>query len=142
MGISDLRCYMSDLKENGACVGDLLSLVQHFAERFPKTTGIAVHVEAKTPMSVPDRLTAQACQIIAEGMSNVRRHTTSTRAIISMACNNGHLTLRIANDVAVGAASTRFCPRSITERAAALGGCARVEQSAMNGTVVEVTIPL
>jgi signal transduction histidine kinase len=142
IGISDLRFYMSDLKENSACVGDLLSLVQHFAERFAKTTGIAVHVEAETPMSVHDRLAAQACHIIAEGLSNVRRHTTSTRATISMACSNGHLTLRIVNDGAAGAASTRFCPRSITERAAALGGCARVEQSATNGTLVEVTIPL
>ncbi len=142
IGISDLRCYMSDLKEHGTCVGDLLSLVQHFAERFAKTTGIAVHVEAKTPMSMPDRLTAQACHIIAESLSNVRRHTTSTRATISMACSNGHLTLRIANDGAAGAAATRFCPRSITERAAALGGCARVAQSATHGTLVEVTIPL
>jgi signal transduction histidine kinase len=142
IGISDLRCYMSDLKEHGTYVENLLSLVQHFAERFAKTTGIAVHVEAKTPMSVPDRLAAQAWQIIAEGLSNVRRHTTSTRATISIACSNGHLTLWIANDVAAGAASTHFCPRSITERAAALGGCARVEQSATNGTLVEVTIPL
>ena len=51
IGISDLRCYMSDLKEHGTCVENLLSLVQHFAERFAKTTGIAVHVEAKTPIA-------------------------------------------------------------------------------------------
>jgi hypothetical protein len=39
-------------------------------------------------------------------------------------------------------ASAPFAPRSITERATALGGSARVERHALNDTVVVVEIPL
>ena len=63
-----------------------------------------------------------------------------TRATISMACSNGHLTLWIANDVAAGAASTHFCPLH-HGACCSPWRCARVEQSATNGTLVEVAIP-
>src|SRR5439155_4762149 len=111
-------------------------------EQFAKMTGIAVHVEAQTPLDVHDRLAAEVFHLVAEGLSNVRRHTCSTQATISLACGNGHLILRIANDIAVGAEPAPFLPRSIMERAAALGGCTRVELCADYDTVVVVDIPL
>ena len=54
--------------------------------------------------------------------------------------HDDHLRLRIANDGA--AAPARFIPRSISERAAALGGQARVDHVAGLGTQVIVEIPL
>lgn len=142
IGIASLRCYRGALRDSSEPVAPLLPAVRRFAERFASATGIAVHVEAKIPLSVSDRLAAEVFQMVAEGLSNVRRHTSSAQATISLACCNGTLSLRIANEVGAGAASTPFSPRSITERATALGGCTRVEQSARNGTVVMVDIPL
>lgn len=142
IGLADLYCYTGRLKDRGERGGSLLPAVQRFAEKFGKVTGIAVHVEAQTPLGVNDRLAAEAFHMVAEGLSNVRRHTRSTRATIGLACRNGHLMLCIANDVAAGAAPAAFVPRSITERAVALGGCTHVEPSADNRTVVVVDIPL
>jgi len=101
-----------------------------------------VHVEAKTPLDVNGRLVAEMFQIMVEGLHNVRRHTRSAWALISFMICQGHLILRIANDVTAGEASRPFIPRSITERTAALGGHTRVEQSEGKETVVVVDIPL
>jgi signal transduction histidine kinase len=142
LGIADLYRYTGGLRGCRERRDSLLPAMQRFAARFAQTTGIAVHVEAPTALSVHDRLMAEVLHIVLEGLSNVRRHTCSTQVTLSLACANGHLSLRIANAVAVGAVPAPFVPRSIRERTAALGGRMRVERSADHGTVVVVDIPL
>jgi signal transduction histidine kinase len=83
-GIADLRHYMGELRENGAhdsglLPGGLLSAVQRFTKKFAEATGIVVHVEAETALPVYDRLAAEVFRMVAEGLSNVRRHTCSPR---------------------------------------------------------------
>ena len=142
MEVAALRLYAARLRANDEREDRLLLLAQRFAEKFTKATGIAVHVEAKTPLDVHSRLVAELFQIVVEGLSNVRRHTHSAWAIISFMICHGHLILRIANDIAEGEVSRPFIPRSITERTAALGGHTRVEQSEGKGTIVIVDVPL
>jgi signal transduction histidine kinase len=146
-GIADLRHYMGELRETGApesglLLAGLLPAVQRFARKFAEATGIAVHVEAKTALPVHDRLAAEVFQMVAEGLSNVRRHTRSAQAIVTLACHDDHLCLSIANDVAPGTVPVPFTPRSLTERAEALGGCVQVTWPEHGGTVVLVDIPL
>jgi signal transduction histidine kinase len=80
--------------------------------------------------------------MIAEGLSNIRRHTQAKRATIGLVREAGMLTLRIANDGARGAAAAAFTPRSMTERALALGGYARVEREGDDCTAVLVDLPI
>src|SRR5215468_551315 len=146
-GIADLRHYMGELRENGArdsglLPGGLLPAVQRFTKKFAEATGIAVQVEATTALPVHDRLAAEVFQMVAEGLSNVRRHTRSAQATVTLACDHDHLHLSIANDAVPGTTPTPFTPRSITERATALGGCAHVEWPEHGGTVIVVDIPL
>lgn len=146
-GIADLRHYMGELRESGArdsglLPGGLLPAVQRFARKFAEATGIVVHVEAETALPVHDRLAAEVFQMVAEGLSNVRRHTRSAQATVTLSCQDDHLHLSIANDVATGTMPTLFTPRSITERATALGGGAQVEWPEHGGTVIVVDIPL
>ena len=79
---------------------------------------------------------------VAEGLSNVRRHTDSLQATIILACRDSHLILRIEDDGAAGVVPAPFTPRSITERAATLGGHVRVEPRENGGSAVSVEIPL
>jgi len=146
-GIADLRHYMGELREPGArdsglLPGGLLPAVQRFTKKFAAATGIAVQVEAPTALPVQDRLAAEVFQMVAEGLSNVRRHTRSAQATVTLTCDDQHLCLRIANDGATGAGPTPFTPRSINERAIALGGGAHVEWPEHGGTVIVVDIPL
>src|SRR5262252_2416957 len=145
--IADLRQYMGELRDTGApesglLPASLLPAVQRFARTFAEATGIDVHIDAKTALPVHDRLAAEVFQMVAEGLSNVRRHTRSPQATVTLVCAHDHLCLSIANDTAPGTVPVPFTPRSLTERAAALGGRARVEWPAQGGTVVLVDIPL
>jgi signal transduction histidine kinase len=146
-GLADLRHYMDELRAKGArdsglLPGGLLPAVQRFAKKFAEATGIAVHVEAETTLPVHDRLAAEVFQMVAEGLSNVRRHTQSAQATVTLSRGDQHLRLSIANDAAKDSGLTPFTPRSIAERAATLGGRTHVECSERSGTVIVVDIPL
>ena len=116
--------------------------MRRFATKFSEATGIAVQVNARGDIRVGDRLAAEAFQIVAEGLSNVRRHTQAGLATVSLKCGNGFFSLHIENNGAGGSVPLSFTPRSITERAEALGGYAHVESLGQDGTAVVVEIPL
>jgi signal transduction histidine kinase len=140
-GIADLRRQVSALKENGKREGSLLPAVWRFATRFTEATGIAVQVEAEADIQVEDRLAAEAFQMVAEGLSNVRRHTRAAHATVGLACRDGCLHLRIENEGS-GDPPASFMPRSLSERAAALGGAAQVLRRENGATVVSIEVPL
>ena len=119
----------------------MAQLVRRFASRFSEVTGIAVDVQAEEDLVVEDRLAAEAFQMVAEGLSNVRRHTQSPLARVALALRNGALRLRIEN-FAGPETCPEFTPRSIAERAAALGGAATVLADVGGATVVQVEVPL
>jgi signal transduction histidine kinase len=142
IGIADLRNTMSGLKGGGEQGESLLPAVRRFATKFSEATGIAVRVNGRVDNHVSDRLAAEAFQIVVEGMSNIRRHTQAELATVSLKCADGYLFLRIENNGAAGSVPLSFTPRSITERALALGGHARVESFGRDATAVVVEIPL
>jgi signal transduction histidine kinase len=139
--MNELRRYLTGLKSGAGRVGVLLPAVRRFASKYSADTGIPVQVKGIEDLRLNDRLAAEAFQMVAEGLSNVRRHTNARQAEIEVTCDNTELILRIMNDNADSAAKTSFRPGSITERAAALGGVARVYAD-NDRTVVDVRIPL
>jgi signal transduction histidine kinase len=140
-GIGDLRGYVHRLPAAGNRENVLLAAVERFAATFTEATHIAVRVEGVCDLHINDRLAAEVFQMIVEGLSNIRRHTQATCARIGLARDSDYLIVRILNDGANDARPPCFSPRSISERAAALGGQARVEYIA-GGTQVTVRIPL
>jgi signal transduction histidine kinase len=83
-----------------------------------------------------------AIRMVAEGLSNVRRHTSSPRVTIGMACHREHFILCIENDGVVETTPAPFTPLSLTERAAALGGRVSVAGTATGSTAVIIDIPV
>ena len=141
MGIADLRLQVSALREGGERGVSLVPAVRRFAIRFSEVTGIAVEVQAEDGLRIEDRLAAEAFQMVAEGLANVRRHTHSPQATVGVALHDGALRLRIENP-AGPEAPPAFTPRSIAERAAALGGEAVVQAGVAGATVVLIEVPL
>lgn len=140
-GIADLRGYVHGLRGSGGRESNLVPSVKRFAAKFASATGINVSIEAKPDMHFNDRLAAEVFQMVAEGLSNIRRHTRATSANIVLRRHRDHLILRIENDTH-GAEAITFKPRSLTERATALGGRARVEQHDGASSAVVIEIPL
>lgn len=143
--LAAMREVVSGLRGAPGQAGALLaSSVQRQVERFSQLFGIEVQVSIDGKLPVDRRIAGELFHLVAEGLANLRRHTRARRASISLQSEDGVLILRIrdeldAQDEAAG--QRQFVPRSISERAAALGGATRVEVSPGGSTVI-VSIPL
>ncbi|HEX6605274.1 MAG TPA: histidine kinase [Chloroflexia bacterium] len=139
-GITDLRGFARKLPGEVAPEGSLLPAMRRFTDKFTDATGIAVALDVPADLYLHDRLAAEVFQIIAEGLSNVRRHTQAAHAAIHLQCRADQLHLCIENDGVDNAPA--FMPRSITGRATALGGHVSVGHPTPDHTAVLVEIPL
>ena len=149
----EMRRYIWGLRAGEERRDVLLPAIQRFVSKFASVTGIKVDVRTTGKIEVNDRLAAELFQIVAEGLSNVRRHALCNEARVEMAGEPGKLLLQIKNRrPEVGGPDlnggdhlndqTLFTPRSIAERAALLGGETKVSIDENNYTVVAVAIPL
>lgn len=140
--IQTLRGYVRGLREGAAGAGGGLldAGVRRFCSRFAEATGIRVQVATEGAGVRNDRLAAEVFQLVAEALSNVRRHTTAGAASVRLGSTDTRLEVTVANDAPPG--EPGFFPRSLGERAAALGGSVRVEQPPAGGTTVRIEIPL
>ncbi len=143
--IADLRSYVGGLRRGETPRDIFLPAVRRFASKFSAATGLNVEIRGSDDLPIYDRLAAELFQMIEEGLSNVRRHSTSSYARIDIAVNDGHLEMQLRNERLKRLGEASFTPRSITDRAAALGGQTFVytEKSDQKlDTVVRVEIPL
>jgi signal transduction histidine kinase len=149
-----MRRYVWGLKASEDRRDVLLPAINRFVTRFASVTGIHVDVMTRGKVEINDRLAAELFQIVAEGLSNVRRHALCNEARVEIACESNRLSLQIKNR-RPGETSdlhfsrdgnhnekTLFTPRSIAERAALFGGETKVSIDENNYTVVNVSIPL
>ena len=139
-GIDDLRGFVARLQGGEATTKGFTSIAESFARKFTEFTGIAVEVETAEGLLINDRLAAELFQMMAEGLSNVRRHSEAKRATLRLSESEGALLLAIENDGS--RVPPAFVPRSLADRAKALQGWVEVQAPEAGGTRVLVTIPL
>jgi len=139
--IEELRHYIHGLKRGERQYTTLLPALRRFASKFSSATGITVEVKAAKEIGIKDGLASEIFQMVSEGFSNIRRHTHSHRAEAELDYQDGVLVLNIKNSNDNGAQAS-FHPRSLAERAIALGGQLKVLTDDENRTVVNIRIPL
>jgi signal transduction histidine kinase len=141
-GIADLRQYVSGLRQ-GSSEGTVSpSTLVAFADRFSRATGIDVELHLADGLAKNNAVAQTAFPIVAEALSNVRRHTMASRAVVNLGLDNGWLRINVENPVAPDAKPEAFVPKSITERVAAIGGSVRVDPHSHGCTRVTVDIPV
>lgn len=140
--IDGLRSYVRGLKSPGDEESVLLASMRRFVDTYTETTGIDVELEVAGDLQLTDRLAAEVFQMVAEGLSNIRRHTQAMRALVLLGRRANNLVLRIEDEGVDGPAPSSFTPHSIAERAAALGGRVLVGRRETGGSAVVVEIPL
>lgn len=135
--IETLRGYARELRPD--CDGADLA-IRRFCRRFSEATGIHVELGA-LPTAMDERLGPEVVQLVAEALSNVRRHTSASRASVRIVTDGDRLRVVVENDGAAPRPAP-FVPRSLAERAASLGGRLVVEHPSAGTTAVAVEIPL
>ncbi len=139
--IYDLRNYAATLKDNVPMAGEfLMDAITKQTARLRRFYGIDVGINSEISSDLKGRLAAEAFHIVAEGLSNVLRHTSAKKAFVKVKCEKSALMLEIGNET--GDTIAEFTPRSISERVKALGGELRIEHRPDHQTVVHVTVPL
>jgi signal transduction histidine kinase len=142
--IADLRGYVARLRGSDcAWLGEhLLSGLREHVGRYRSFYGIDVELRSDASMRVTDRVAGEAYQIVCEALSNIHRHTPAKRAFVELRCDAEELAIEVGNECPPDAATAAFLPRSIAERARALGGRAEVQLRQAGHDVVRVAIPL
>lgn len=142
MTIGELRSGIRSLKsERDHPAGDLIGALHHHATRFAEDTGIPVEIDGLDNLQCGDRLAAELFQMTLEALSNVRRHTTATRAAVRFKTDAHYVRLQVENSGPSKERATPFVPQSLSERAAALGGYVTVDRHRDGRSQVEITIP-
>ena len=142
--ISDLRHYANSLKTGpGLQESEFLTILRKQAAQMQEFYGINIDILMASEMSVSDRLSTEVVQMVREGLSNICKHTVAQRGFIKIDCINGWLKIQIENESAgADGVFSDFMPRSLSERAAGLGGKVHVIQIPQGNTVVHVEIPV
>ena len=140
--IEELRRYVGGLRRGETQQSAFLPAVRHFAAKFSDATGLQIEITSGDDLPIYDRLAAELFQMIEEGLSNIRRHSSSSYAKVGISRQNGDLILQLRNHGRKGSEAVSFIPRSIADRATALGGNTTVYTDKNNETVVSVQIPL
>lgn len=141
--LATMREVVSGLRGDPGKGGALLSnAVRRHAARCGQLFGIQVEVEIERDMPVSRRLAGELFHMVAEGLSNIGRHTQSRWAWVALGMQGSELILKIRNKTDDGAnAASTFTPRSLTERAADLGGSVRIQRDELQTTVI-VSVPI
>ncbi|MGZ3181791.1 MAG: sensor histidine kinase [Telluria sp.] len=138
--IADLRAYAGTMAApggaDGCCAGALARLVAQMEQRW----GLQVLLDVQVGVELGDRLAAEVIQIVREGLNNIARHTAARAGKVSLRRLPRAIQIEIDN-AGTGDAAPHFVPKSISTRAAVLGGRTYVRCAAA-GTAVFVEIPL
>lgn len=140
-GADELRRMLAGQRANAAD-GDLITeSLGRLATQYREHFDIEFRFDAEPGVPVSDRLAADLLAMIGEGLSNIRRHTTSRWAKVRIYRDGEDIRLTLENERPAGGTAT-FMPKSIRDRAQGLGGNARVEHADTGDTIVHVRIPL
>lgn len=138
-----LRHYVKGLRGQGdAGRAALVPALHRQAARFGELYGIRVEIVTADSLRLGDDLANEAFHMVSEALSNIRRHTSAAVARIHIASEANRFTLQVTNPCRGDSAVKLFTPRSIAERARALGGTCQVESVLGGETVVTVQVPL
>jgi len=139
--IGDLRRYAGAVR-NGLDRSEqaVLMVLRQQAAQVRDFYGIDIAICVEGELNVNDRMAAEILQIVREGLNNICKHTLAHCGAVRLACADGLLRVVIENE-AEGSHAIEFLPRSICERASALGGNASVRRGA-GAISVHVEIPM
>jgi signal transduction histidine kinase len=141
--ITGLRHYVRELRDTASAGDHLVAALRRYTEQFQENYGINVEVVCQGDLLITDRLAAELIQMVHEGLINAWKHTEATSCVVRLDSVNNNLVLCIENNNAPqDAEPALFYPRSLTERAASLGGRVSIEHTGTNQTVIRVRIPL
>jgi signal transduction histidine kinase len=140
--IDDLRNFAVAFKTGGDKREPIfISALNQQAARVKEFYGIDIAISMAGEVNLCDRLATEVLQLVHEGLSNICKHTLAQKGRVNIQFSEMLLKIKIENENK-NIAVIDFTPRSISERAAGLGGVVHVTQGQGGNTVVNIEIPV
>ncbi|NMG74368.1 sensor histidine kinase [Aromatoleum diolicum] len=137
-----LRELVTGMRSGASGADDALApALRRQATRFSELFGIEVSVQCDGDLTIRRKLVAAIFPMLSEALTNIRRHTSATRADILVSTEADAYVLKITNAHDPAAPPAPFVPRSIVERAESVSGCVIVDLQRPGFTDLIITIP-
>jgi signal transduction histidine kinase len=127
----------------------LVPALRSLLDQQGRRASVAVHLSAKNmPENLDPEIQTTCFRIAQEAITNAVRHANATRLDVDLSCENGNLRLHVRDDgKGFDAESSQeqtvgLGLIGINERAALVGGRAKVVSSPNKGTTIETRLPL
>lgn len=146
--INNVRRIATDLRPDILDKLGLVDAIQWHTEEFEKRTGIkCVTALTEEDFTLNIEKAISVFRVFQEAMTNIARHSGASRANITLEIENGRIVLKIAdNGRGITAEeiekNTSLGILGMKERIMLLGGLWRIKGTKVNGTVVEIKVPL
>ena len=140
--VDDLRRYIDRLsgRAPAAPEQELVAKLEEQKRRYEDYHGMSIDLRTPAKLELTEEVAGETYRVVCEALSNVFRHARAREAYVELRCDDGTLAIEVGNESA-SSVSMPFMPRSITERAATMGGKVQVRRN-KGRDVVRVTVPL
>ena len=139
--IAELRQAAGSLAREAAQAESVLeTMLRKRVQHLKQYHGVELQLRLDALPGLNDRLAAEVLCLVSEGVSNIRRHTAARRGTVRLEGQRDQLLVLIENETG-GESAPPFVPRTISERARALGGRVTVQRDP-HGTRVRISIPV
>ncbi len=142
--LSDARNAIDDLRRSN--VKDLETALRLEATRFKNTTNIVCELEVNDLPTIPENIVHVVVQNVAEGLTNVARHSLATHVNLQARMEGGYLVVKVEDDGRgfdpEQVQSGHYGLLGIRERLRMLAGTLDIINVPGKGTVLEMKVPL
>jgi signal transduction histidine kinase len=142
-GMEELRRAVSMMRHELSLVASVTDYVRAFGQRHRLEA--TTEVEGLEPELDPERQLA-LFRILQEALSNVAQHAQACALEVTLSFRPGAVRMRVQDDgrgfVPERSLQGHYGLRNMSERAAKVGGAARITSTPGEGTVVEVELPI
>ena len=145
--LRELREEIHGLRECSADGRPLADLIEGLLGRFSRSTGLdaSLAVPASEPFVLPPDAVTHVGRIVAEALTNVRKHAEASRVRVRLDADGAGLALSITDDgrgfETDAGARDGYGLLVMRERAELIGGTLRVDSRPGEGTRVLVRVP-
>jgi signal transduction histidine kinase len=140
--LGTMRSVIKELRHGDVEARPLVQAIRSQVRRLAELYDLQVDIDADDSLSVGNALVKELPHMVSEALSNIRRHTHSRRARVSLSRQGDSLVLAIHNQAPDGGQpATAFEPKSLSSRAAALGGYTSIHADG-GGTTVTICLPM
>jgi signal transduction histidine kinase len=142
-----LRDIAHSVRSTSAVEQPLEHALRSEVEGLQRATGIEVELDVGGDVAtLTDSQKIVLFRVVQESLSNIRKHSRATRALVRIRARSGYVSLEVSDNGCGFAAPDARAKRrlglvGVVERVRLLGGDVEIESSPGNGVLVRATLP-